>query len=228
MSRTKGIIKKISSWQLKNLLGLGASSPLVHHRSSWRSNSSFWSRVNFQPSPSCTFTLAFSLRTWHRWPLPTVHGSSPGCFLGWFVLAIWDHLNNLLYQHKFPPWCILFLFPAAGKIGGQDRYSKRQGWLLSPALYHCWCQKCHWCRPSPSAPKQAALGSCRGAPWPPQQEAHGQVHVCTRIQILYHESMSISGVFVKSKLPFLYHEDNSFQIYRYTNNKNKEILISKV
>ena len=40
--------------------------------------------------------------------------------------------------------------------------------------------------------------------------------------------MSISQVFVKSMLPFLYHEKYSFQIYRNTNNKNKEIQISEI
>ena len=49
------------------------------------------------------------------------------------------------------------------------------------------------------------------------------VHVCTISLILYHDSMSIPWVFVKSMLPFLYHEKYSCQIYRNTNNKNKEI-----
>ena len=40
--------------------------------------------------------------------------------------------------------------------------------------------------------------------------------------------MSIPGVFVKSMLPFLYHEKYNFQIYINTNYKNKEILISEL
>ena len=37
--------------------------------------------------------------------------------------------------------------------------------------------------------------------------------------------MSIPWVFVKSMLPFLYHDKYSFQIYRNTNNKNKETTV---
>ena len=49
--------------------------------------------------------------------------------------------------------------------------------------------------------------------------------VCTRSLILYLEFMSIPYVFVKSVVSFLYHEKYSLQIYRNTNNKNKEIQI---
>ena len=54
------------------------------------------------------------------------------------------------------------------------------------------------------------------------------VHVCTISLIIYHESMSIPWVFLKSMLSFLYHEKYSFQIYRNTNNENKEIQISEL
>ena len=45
------------------------------------------------------------------------------------------------------------------------------------------------------------------------------VHVYTMSPCLYHES------FFKSMLSFLYHEKYSFQIYRNTSNKNKEIQV---
>ena len=54
------------------------------------------------------------------------------------------------------------------------------------------------------------------------------VDVYTRSLILYHHSMSIPWVFVKSMLPFLCIEKYSYQIYRNTNNKNKEMQSSEL
>ena len=92
-------------------------------------------------------------------------------------------------------------------------------YTMSLGQYHGCCQyhksmSIPWVFPKTMSP--CLYHESMSIPW---------VHVYTISLFLYHESMSIPWVFVKSMLPCLYHEKYSFQIYRNTNNKNKEIQI---